>query len=154
MGIVDFLWFARTNFCGTRWPKFLLETSFLFAIFCSSVRKKHFYFVTFVVRYVKMWHRRRPSKWCSFRWPFLANLMYCGIAVHLTFYVLDIFFVCATDYPLYLSSRCFFKWKMFLVTSNVYRPSGANLLEAEFLSWLKGVNVCDVSFCEFLFRGN
>ena len=39
----------------------------------------------------RMWHLRRPSKWCSVRWPIRANLMY-WIVVHLTFSVLYILF--------------------------------------------------------------
>ena len=40
-----------------------------------------------VSKKMKIAHHRRPSKWCSFRWPFRTNLMN-WIAVHLTILVL------------------------------------------------------------------
>ena len=38
-----------------------------------------------------------------------------------------------------------------LFKSNVYRPSGADLLKVEFLIRLKGVNFCGVLFCGCFF---
>ena len=38
-----------------------------------------------------------------------------------------------------------------LFKSNVYRPSGLDLLKVEFLIWLKGVNLCGVLFCGCFF---
>ena len=41
--IGDFLWFAGTNFCGTRWLKFLLGTNFCESLF-KQQRSSTFYF--------------------------------------------------------------------------------------------------------------
>ena len=49
----------------------------------------------------KMRHHRRPSKWCSFRWPIRTNLMN-WIAVHLTFFVLCTFFCLPNRLPHYV----------------------------------------------------
>ena len=40
---------------------------------------------------------------------------------------------------------------IFLFKSSVYRPSGTSLLNALFLIWLKGINLCSVLFCGFFF---
>ena len=63
-------------------------------------------------------------------------------------------FVGDTEYCMYLSSYCFFQWKitwMFLFKSNVYvyRPSDTSPLQSWFLIWLKGVNF----FAAFYFAG-
>ena len=75
-----------------------------------------------------MRHHRRPSKWCSLRWPIHTNLMK-WIAVHLKFFVLCTLFCLRNRLP----------------------HNGTSPLKAEFLIWLKGVKFCGVSFCALFF---
>ena len=119
----------------------------IFAVLCSSSREAAHLIFNFYCMVC-------PSKWCSFRWPIRANLCRYWIAVH--FLCFTYCSVGDTDYRLYLSSGCFFQWKvtLFLLKSNVHRPSGTSLLKALFLIWPKpaafyfagfysaGTNVC------------
>ena len=57
------------------------------------------------------------------------SLQYLSAQEELNYALHIVLFVGDTDYRMYLSSGCFFQWKimlMFLFKSNVYRPSGTS----------------------------
>ena len=146
MNIFREFYFADWRFfCGLREQIFTVRDDWnfcwelSFAVLCSSSREAAHLIFKFYCTVC----------WVTFHSTYILETYPCNallrkrnwIALHLHSVCFTYCFVGDTDYRMYLSSGCFFQWKillMILFKSNVYRPSGTSLLTALLFNLTEG----------------